>query len=198
MRPILDTMSQMRASWTHLVCRELQFPYGPIGWVTNAMSHVTSTLFSQPPPSTIPHPALIPPPSSTPRSLFCGPRLTYPTLAGKMGMTLTTPTQHPQSMSPFGPFYLCSPLTTVLRTQEWPEHHSHKERVLKPGATPSTTQWQEMEAPIPIFGMSPTSFRPHYHSFPVTSCATRRTLAFTAQRHYVGPQTSVYDPTTTF
>ena len=32
-------------------------------------------------------------------------------------------------MSPFGPFHLSrSQLTTVLRTQEWPEHHSHEER----------------------------------------------------------------------
>jgi hypothetical protein len=160
------------------------------------MSHVTSTLFSQPPPSMIPRPAPIFYPTI---SFFCGPRLTYPTSARKMGMALTTPTQHPQCMSPFGPFHLSrSPLTKVLRTQEWPEHHSREERVLKPGATPSTTQWREMEAPILIFGVSLTSFHPHYHSFPVTSCAMKRTLAFTAQRHYVEPQTSVYDPTATF
>ena len=79
-----------------------------------------------------------------------------------MGMTLTRPTQHPQCMSPFGPFHLFrSPLTTVLRTQERPEHVRREEQVLEPGATPSTTQWREMEAPMPIFGVSPTSFPPH-------------------------------------
>jgi len=120
----------------------------------------------------------VPPPSSTPP---CRSRLTYPTSAGELGITLSTPTQYPQCMSPFGPFHLsCSPLTTVSRTQEWPEHHSREERHLKPGATPSTTQWREMEAPMPIFGASPTSFLPHYHSFPMTSCATKKTLACTA------------------
>ena len=153
------------------------------------MSHITSTLFYNLHHRWFP----IPPPSSTPQSPFCRPHLTYPTSTGKMGVTLTTPTQHPQCMS-LGPSISPVhrwPVTTVLRTQEWPEHHSREEQVLKPGTTPNTTQWQEMEAPMPIFGVSPTSFRPHYHSFPVTSCTTKTTLAFTAQQHYVAPQTSV-------
>ena len=102
---------------------------------SEAYSHIP--LFSQPPPSMIPRPALIlhPPISflQPPPHMFIS--------AEKMGITLTNPTQHSQCMSPFEPFHLCrSLLTTVLRNQVWPKHPSSKERHLKPGAAPSTMQ----------------------------------------------------------
>lgn len=69
---------------------------------------------------------------------------------------------------------------------------------MKPGSSPSTAHWQEMEPPMPIFGVSLTSFLPHYHPLYVTPCVSKKMLAFTAQRHYVRPDTSVYDPRATF
>jgi hypothetical protein len=66
-----------------------------------------------------------------------------------MGITLTTPTQHPQCMSPFGSFHLFrSSLTTVLRNQEWPEHFSREEHHLKSGATPNDLMRHEANAGV--------------------------------------------------
>jgi hypothetical protein len=53
-------------------------------------------------------------------------------------------------------------------------------------------------APMLLFGVFPTFVHRRYHSFPVTSCATKKTPPCTAQRHYVGPNTSMCDSIPTF
>jgi len=155
------------------------------------MSHITTTLFSQPnridDSLSRPHRSLVHPP----RFPLCRPCLTYPILGGKRPITLITPTLYVPA-----PSLSRSPLTMVLRNQEWPAHSSCEERHLEPGATPNTMQWQEMEAPMPIFGASPTFFHRHYHSFTVTPSSTKKTSMYspTSLCRDVGPNTSVYDP----
>ena len=67
---------------------------------------------------------------------------------------LTTPTIDDSPVPPRSPS--CRP--QGIKTQEWPEHRSHEEQHPKPGTSPSTTQWLEVEALMPIFGVYPTSF----------------------------------------
>ena len=71
-----------------------------------------------------------------------------------MFISADNPHETDSTFTMYVPFWtlpsLHSPLITVLRNQELPKHPSRKEQYLKPGATPSTTQWREMEAPMSI------------------------------------------------
>src|SRR6266568_4382947 len=58
---------------------------------------------------------------------------------------LTTPTIDDSPVPPRSPS--CRP--QGIKTQEWPEHRSHEEQHPKPGTSPSTTQWLEVEAVMP-------------------------------------------------
>jgi hypothetical protein len=133
MKLILDTMSQMKASWTHLCVALVFIPSDSLSAQLGDERDVTRhhSPSQPPPPSTILRPAPILP---TIHDLLAAvpDSHTQDTLhqQAKMGITLPTPTQIPQCMFPFGPFLLSrSPLITVLRTQEWPEHHSRDDGI---------------------------------------------------------------------
>jgi len=56
---------------------------------------------------------------------------------------------------------------------------------------PEVPQRWETEAPMPIFGVSPTSFHHRYHSFPLTLCTAKKMPACTAQHRCVQLNTAV-------